>query len=200
MAEGEEPLQRRICFDGKKRGNPLLTPCSCKGSSKYVHRKCLEAYRRVEPTKGLYCTVCKEKLATAATVKQEALPDLDFLWDRILLHPYIAFVVLNYLTFFVGKETWFLQVSNGTVAALYPIAVASNTWVQNHSLVWKHWNTQETWILVGAHLATVSCWPFSPALSSIVNLFLVSIYYHKHCYIVQKINDSAQVRFTSRTR
>ena len=40
----------RICFETEAAedaddGNPLISPCQCSGSSRYVHRKCLEQWR-----------------------------------------------------------------------------------------------------------------------------------------------------------
>jgi hypothetical protein len=36
----------RFCFDGPELGNPLITPCKCIGSMKYVHVQCIKLWRR----------------------------------------------------------------------------------------------------------------------------------------------------------
>lgn len=42
------PKTCRICLcDDISQGNPLISPCKCKGTMKYVHLKCLEEWRRV---------------------------------------------------------------------------------------------------------------------------------------------------------
>ena len=35
----------RICFDGPYTNNPLIYPCRCTGTSKYIHKDCLEHWR-----------------------------------------------------------------------------------------------------------------------------------------------------------
>jgi len=38
---------------------PLLSPCRCAGTMKYIHEECLEAWRRTSPKNATYCVVCK---------------------------------------------------------------------------------------------------------------------------------------------
>ena len=48
----------RICFDS---GPDLFAPCSCDGSSKYVHRSCLDQWRNTAPNRAadLECMECR---------------------------------------------------------------------------------------------------------------------------------------------
>jgi len=58
----------RICFDCEGHGaeahdNPLISPCLCAGSSRYVHRKCLQQWRETSKASGrsqafYRCEVC----------------------------------------------------------------------------------------------------------------------------------------------
>jgi hypothetical protein len=36
----------RFCFEGPEPENPLITPCKCIGSMKYVHVQCIKTWRR----------------------------------------------------------------------------------------------------------------------------------------------------------
>jgi len=36
----------RICFDGETEGDPFISPCLCRGTSKYVHISCLDTWRQ----------------------------------------------------------------------------------------------------------------------------------------------------------
>lgn len=51
----------RICYEPKKDDDPLLMPCLCEGSMKYVHRSCIKKW--IENSKGILenpkCEVCK---------------------------------------------------------------------------------------------------------------------------------------------
>ncbi|XP_002990174.2 uncharacterized protein LOC9647986 isoform X2 [Selaginella moellendorffii] len=54
---GEQP-QCRICLESD--GRDFIAPCRCKGSSKFVHRACLDHWRSVkEGFAFAHCTTCK---------------------------------------------------------------------------------------------------------------------------------------------
>lgn len=36
----------RFCFEGAEPNNPLLTPCKCTGSLKYIHAQCIKKWRQ----------------------------------------------------------------------------------------------------------------------------------------------------------
>ena len=41
-------MECRICFENdNSEENPLLSPCRCAGTSKYVHLNCIQTWRRV---------------------------------------------------------------------------------------------------------------------------------------------------------
>jgi hypothetical protein len=43
--ENEDLFQCRICLENEENINLLISPCKCKGTSKYVHRSCLRRWR-----------------------------------------------------------------------------------------------------------------------------------------------------------
>lgn len=47
----------RICHCESDLGNPLLTPCYCSGSLKYVHQSCLQQWLAASDTRS--CELCK---------------------------------------------------------------------------------------------------------------------------------------------
>ena len=48
----------RICYTGNEEADsPLITPCRCAGSLKYVHQDCLEQWIKVSKRKS--CELCK---------------------------------------------------------------------------------------------------------------------------------------------
>lgn len=47
----------RICHCESEPGNPLLTPCYCSGSLKYVHQSCLQQWLTASETNS--CELCK---------------------------------------------------------------------------------------------------------------------------------------------
>lgn len=46
----------RFCFEDEPNRKKLVAPCGCRGSSKYIHRTCLEMMR--ESSKGKYLSKC----------------------------------------------------------------------------------------------------------------------------------------------
>ena len=52
----------RICFDIETEKNKFISPCRCSGTSKYVHKKCLNKWRKVNIGKEAYnrCMECRE--------------------------------------------------------------------------------------------------------------------------------------------
>ncbi len=53
----------RICLEGQQVIETfqweLICPCNCKGSVKYVHRKCLEEWRNTNYINYYECSICK---------------------------------------------------------------------------------------------------------------------------------------------
>lgn len=62
LATGE-PRTCRICFEGDDGdpSNPLISPCLCSGSSRFVHRQCLAQWRETGHRQDAcwQCEVCK---------------------------------------------------------------------------------------------------------------------------------------------
>ncbi|KAL2905982.1 E3 ubiquitin-protein ligase MARCH1 [Bienertia sinuspersici] len=53
-----EQIQCRICLESD--GRDFIAPCKCKGTSKYVHRECLDQWRAMkEGFAFAHCTTCK---------------------------------------------------------------------------------------------------------------------------------------------
>ena len=54
----------RICFDPEiSEDDPLISPCACKGTSKYVHKKCLNQWRNINYGQTAYkrCMECNKE-------------------------------------------------------------------------------------------------------------------------------------------
>jgi hypothetical protein len=57
----EPALVCRVCFEDENDLNKLITPCKCKGSSKYIHHECLKIWvtRQIQEKLEGRCEVCK---------------------------------------------------------------------------------------------------------------------------------------------
>jgi E3 ubiquitin-protein ligase DOA10 len=47
----------RFCLDDMEE--PLISPCKCNGTQKYVHKTCLNKWRFKDPKNFLQCNICK---------------------------------------------------------------------------------------------------------------------------------------------
>ena len=53
----------RICFENEGIGNPFISPCLCKGTSKYVHTSCLMTWRQLNRDGAAFkkCMECNKE-------------------------------------------------------------------------------------------------------------------------------------------
>ena len=62
----EEEKRCRLCLEGEEDG-PLVQPCACRGSIKWVHGHCLEKVRRTSPKRdaAYRCGQCRDRYRDA---------------------------------------------------------------------------------------------------------------------------------------
>lgn len=85
MPEAAGAIVCRICLDHEDTpSNPLLRPCRCRGSMAYVHRNCLNEWRRqsIHPNSIYQCDTCKFEYRFATAIR----PD-RFTIARVLAWP-----------------------------------------------------------------------------------------------------------------
>ena len=63
-AKGEEDkLTCRICLSEDEPGNPLISPCKCSGTMRFIHASCLqewlESKKHKKETKNVYSYIWK---------------------------------------------------------------------------------------------------------------------------------------------
>ena len=88
-----EEKRCRICLDGDNESelDRLISPCLCKGSSRYIHLKCLERWRELSPRKESFyrCDTCHYHYSFSRPWVAKAL---DKAW-----FPHVATVLLMLL-------------------------------------------------------------------------------------------------------
>jgi hypothetical protein len=87
----EEERRCRVCFEeDEEDGNAFISPCSCQGSQKYVHEKCLgqwqrsvQMYRPNHPDQDaaeqrhLICNVCRQPFSVSPPSRLTLLEELS---------------------------------------------------------------------------------------------------------------------------
>ncbi|XP_038883755.1 uncharacterized protein LOC120074641 [Benincasa hispida] len=113
-----EQIQCRICLETD--GRDFIAPCKCKGTSKYVHRECLDHWRAVkEGFAFAHCTTCKApyhlRVHAVADRKWRTLKFRFFVTrDIIFIFLAVQLVIasLGYLTYFVdGCQHYWLRLT-----------------------------------------------------------------------------------------
>ena len=82
----------RICYDDEdERTSPLISPCACNGTRKFVHRECLEQWRNIKRTRVDYlqCQECRQFYNIG---KKYAIEELKFNLGRS--NDYMDYIII----------------------------------------------------------------------------------------------------------
>ncbi|WZZ53948.1 hypothetical protein YC2023_054055 [Brassica napus] len=109
-----EQTQCRICLETD--GRDFIAPCKCKGTSKYVHRDCLDHWRAIkEGFAFAHCTTCKApyylRVHVAGDRKWRTLKFRFFVTRDILsifLAVQLVIAALAYMVYFIdsSQQSW----------------------------------------------------------------------------------------------
>lgn len=90
--------QCRFCLDyGQTPNNPLIEPCLCKGSARYVHALCLRRWALVGPdNSATECGVCKSPFTVVVVPEKEVIPIPNTLTLRLLDSTMFTGVAIQY--------------------------------------------------------------------------------------------------------
>ena len=94
----------RICFEIETSQNPLISPCECSGSMKYIHEECLKKWicSKTRDPKTFSCDVCKQSLQMEINVKLVlSCKELKNEIFKILLFPIIIIIMSTITTLLI---------------------------------------------------------------------------------------------------
>jgi len=191
----------RICFDEEEAG-ALLSPCSCAGTSRYVHTACLLSW--IETSRRDRCEVCKVPFRLP-----EELPlHVDTLLYRLASNPflhifvqYLVCVLLRPVKTYTMAATLFL-LQNGLTTALYVLYLAvllSNRYVLTRRRYLQHPLMCSYLTIVLFHMTLFLFIFMSIALQTVppimaVFMFIchicVSVYPLHHAYVAQALRQA----------
>ena len=100
---GAETSERicRICFEMETSENPLISPCECSGSMKFIHEECLKKWicSKTRDPKTFSCDVCKQSLQMEINAKSVlSCKELKNEIFKILLFPIIIIIMSTITT------------------------------------------------------------------------------------------------------
>ena len=69
--EQEEVNRCRLCFGDDEDDGPLVQPCACRGTAKWIHEHCLEQWRRTGPREdaAYRCGQCMDEYRDALSLE-----------------------------------------------------------------------------------------------------------------------------------
>lgn len=115
----------RICFEEESDNNKLISPCDCKGTSQYVHLKCLQKWRNMNiySEANKKCMECRREYVIRKHYKKERfifdtnLKNLSIVYSlvvpfSILISIYDTNMVLLYILDFGKENPGYLSCNN----------------------------------------------------------------------------------------
>ena len=101
MDQSPSPRERicRFCFETALTLNsPLISPCECRGSQKFIHLICLNKWRNQNPSQNMsQCFVCRKPYTFPLEYQLEKFPELTFSY-RPLRYPYVWYSLYHYVS------------------------------------------------------------------------------------------------------
>ena len=117
----------RICMEPNSRDMPLISPCKCAGSVKYIHEECLKTWlisQEGDIDEG-QCELCKTSFLMEFKIGRKCTPKESVKngWTQILYLPVLTGVMLMlFLVIFLLADRY-INVSQGTDNQGYAIAL-----------------------------------------------------------------------------
>jgi hypothetical protein len=199
--------QCRFCLDGDDPTH-LITPCSCKGTFKYVHSKCLFQWYEIQPEKGLKCSVCLDELAYRTTCFVENVEKPEGILGVSLEKPVHAIFLyhLFYMYFFhtpsgislVSPQTMYLLsqcVLHGLYFYQFGLLVSQ---VKNRILYREEWITTSRIVLVLLHVYLLASLERTGWVGGAAVDMCIHVYFYEHYTILHKFNKNYRIEFVSR--
>lgn len=97
----EKPLCRFCWGTGNTKANPLLEPCECSGSIRFVHQRCLSRWRRMDTQRNaIRCLLCLQPYALQEVQQLEKVPTQGGILVFLLRYPIALCFGVNYIAVF----------------------------------------------------------------------------------------------------
>jgi hypothetical protein len=117
----------RICMEPDHKDNPLITPCKCSGSVKYIHEECLKTWlisQEGDIDEG-QCELCKTHFQMEFKIGRKCSPKESMRngWSPLLYLPVLfAVMIMLFLVIYLLSERY-INISQGQNEQGYTIAL-----------------------------------------------------------------------------
>jgi hypothetical protein len=193
----QDTLVCRFCLESKTtKKNPLLEPCECRGSIRYVHEVCLTRWRRQDPARNAeLCRLCMTAYKIFGLQALEHIPDEVTIALWLLRFPIVLCFLVNspfllQLAFLKDAQVpVFFQAYQLLFQLVYLVLFCREWKVKHTQLYWHHWSHWSIRLHIVFHVA-MNGLLFQGRYIAIIPLNTVlGMYWHRHRNILLRINS-----------
>lgn len=192
----EKPLCRFCLASSNTKQNPLVDPCECRGSIQYVHRQCLDRWRKIDPARNaVMCLLCMQPYRLYMQTTLEVVPSNTIL-IFLLRYPFVLCLFVNYVALFqytLQPSSLFLfdtlELYQYIFQILYGGLFLFHWNVQRTDAYWKQLKTKESVILVGLFLTSNYYISKHQFLAVVPLNYVMGISWHRHIQVVERLNE-----------
>lgn len=86
----------RICFESELENNPIITPCECSGTMKFIHEECLKKWilSKTREPESFHCDVCKYPIKMELKAKLVlSCKEIKREFFKIIIFPVVILII-----------------------------------------------------------------------------------------------------------
>jgi hypothetical protein len=195
----------RFCLETDNIKN-LIAPCSCKGTFKYVHNKCLMNWYYHQPERALHCSACLDVYQRRDSVKVEDISPFSYFMNLKLKSPFTIIIATQCTLFTIiysEMTPWkplhlysLYQILNHICHFYYLSSVVRK--IKNKKLYNQQWVSISRIILMMLHSYLLFTLPSTAWIGGIASEYCLCIYFYEHLHIINEINNKHTFYFVSR--
>jgi len=193
----QEAPMCRFCLDTHQTiKNPLIDPCACRGSMRYVHKRCLTRWRFQDPIRN--ATVCLLCLTPYGFVEEELfedIPDDSGIVGLALRVPLFLSVGVNYMFVFHitllpsrSVDNRLFELYQYIFQLLFLVLFASFWSVKQKRAYLRRWGTKETVCFVFVHVLCNYCIAQHRFFAILPLNVVMNFYWYNHKRVLYELN------------
>lgn len=199
------PPECRFCLEpGASPSNPLIEPCPCKGSVRFVHWQCLKRWVKLDPaTNGRACTICRLPFEVSVFPGMESTDGIPRWAHFAIYHSSVVNAIISYGILILIYSTSIFDRNGAVWRTSRDGALASQA---IYALcVWLYWRVKDrpTYSqivlrsripgMLAAHAYSLYGILAAPATSDYLGIaimhLMLKMYWLEHCAAIGKMNE-----------
>jgi E3 ubiquitin-protein ligase DOA10 len=191
----------RFCLDsGKTEKNPLISPCSCKGSVEFIHLICLNKWRTQNPERNREtCNLCSGTYRIPSFYDIEKMPG-GSITCYLLDSSFVVSIIMNYIgiIFYLASSNivaikegiCFIQLIHHGFQ-LYFMYILFN--VRKREEYFQYWINEKRYLLVPLHGVILSITVYqNPILGLVTSSLITNVYWMNHIEVLHLMNRNLE--------